>query len=127
MKSGKLINRLKQLLTATMVVGSCLFYGGAQAVDGATRHEPYRQSSRNDKYSHKPVYQTDIRSRPSMDRWAQNKNRNFRSKREVINEVKRRYDATVLKINLNDKRAVYNVRILMPNGKVKSIQVSAVR
>lgn len=54
-------------------------------------------------------------------------NEKFRSRSEVMKEVKRRYDARVLKISLNRQKAVYNVRMLMPNGKVRSIQVSARR
>jgi hypothetical protein len=44
-----------------------------------------------------------------------------------MQEVKRRYDAKVLKITLNKQRQIYNVRVLMPNGKVRNIQVSAER
>ncbi|NND83176.1 MAG: hypothetical protein HKN50_12175 [Gammaproteobacteria bacterium] len=55
------------------------------------------------------------------------KRQNFRSRSEVVAEVKRRYDARVLKISLNRKREIYNVRILMPNGKVRNLQVSARR
>ena len=50
-----------------------------------------------------------------------------RSQSDVISEVKRRYNAEVLRIKLNEKRMVYEVRVLMPNGKVKNITVSARR
>ena len=56
-------------------------------------------------------------------RYAQNNN--VRSRSEVMQEVKQRYNAKVLKISLNEKAGVYKVRMLMPNGKVRSIQVSA--
>jgi len=56
-------------------------------------------------------------------RYAQNNK--VRSRSEVMNEVKQRYNAKVLKISLNEQAGVYNVRVLMPNGKVRSIQVSA--
>ena len=52
---------------------------------------------------------------------------NFRSRSEVVREIKQRYDAKVLKISLNEARAVYDVRVLMPNGKVRNMQVSARR
>lgn len=52
---------------------------------------------------------------------------NYRSKSDVMREVKRRYDARVLKITLNKKRHAYRVRLLMPNGKVRNISVSAHR
>lgn len=54
-------------------------------------------------------------------------NKNFRSRSEVVQEVKRRYNARVLKISLNQNRSVYSVRILMPNGKVRNLKVSALR
>ena len=56
-----------------------------------------------------------------------NQRNNFRTRSEVVREVKRRFNARVLKISLNRKRAVYNVRILLPNGKVRNLQVSARR
>ncbi len=52
---------------------------------------------------------------------------NIRSRSDVISEVKQRYNAEVLRIKLNEKRMVYEVRVLMPNGKVKNITVSARR
>lgn len=58
---------------------------------------------------------------------SQNAQSDYRSRSEVMREVKRRYDAKVLKISLNKQREVYNVRLLMPNGKVRNIQVSARR
>ena len=49
----------------------------------------------------------------------------MRSRSEVVQEVKRRYNAEVLKISLNQSRSSYNVRVLMPNGKVRNLKVSA--
>ena len=37
------------------------------------------------------------------------------------------YDAKVLKITLNREHAVYQVRVLMPNGRVRNLQLSAAR
>ncbi|MCH2191616.1 MAG: hypothetical protein MK188_11890 [Gammaproteobacteria bacterium] len=51
----------------------------------------------------------------------------LRSKSEVVREVKQRYNAEVLKISLNKQRATYQVRILLPNGRVKQISVNAKR
>ena len=59
--------------------------------------------------------------------YAQNSSRQFRSEGEVVREVKRNYQAKVLKIRLNEKRGVYLVRVLLPSGKVKSITVNARR
>ena len=58
---------------------------------------------------------------------SQNRQSEFRNRSEVMQEVKRRYDAKVLKISLNKQREVYNVRVLMPSGKVRNIQISARR
>lgn len=52
---------------------------------------------------------------------------NVRSRSDVMREVKQRYNAEVLRIELDEKRMVYRVRVLMPNGKVKNITVSARR
>ena len=49
----------------------------------------------------------------------------LRSQSEVMREVKQRYNAKVLRISLNSQSTAYNVRVLMPSGKVKSLQVSA--
>jgi len=59
-------------------------------------------------------------------RYAQAKSGNsVRSRSDVVNEVKRQYNAKVLKITLNSKGTAYKVRILMPNGRVRDITVSA--
>ena len=60
-------------------------------------------------------------------RWVKNDDRSFRSKAEVMSEVKNRYKAKVLRISLNEKSGVYNVRVLLPSGKVKNVQLSARR
>ena len=49
----------------------------------------------------------------------------FKSRREVIDEVERDYNAKVLKISLNERAGVYEVRILQENGRVRDITVSA--
>lgn len=48
-----------------------------------------------------------------------------RSKSEVVEQVKNQYDAQVLKIKLNSSKTKYQVRILLPDGKVRNITVSA--
>jgi len=50
-----------------------------------------------------------------------------KSRSEVIREIKRRYNAEVLRIGYDDARKVYRVRVLMPNGKVRNLTVSARR
>lgn len=59
--------------------------------------------------------------------WLADNEGDFRSKADVIREVKRRYNARVLKITLNEKREVYRVRVLMPSGKIRNVRVSARR
>lgn len=49
----------------------------------------------------------------------------FRSRREVIDQIEREYDAKVLKISLDRRAGVYEVRILQANGRVRDITVSA--
>jgi len=57
-------------------------------------------------------------------RYAQSSN--FRSKGEVMSEVKRKNKgAKILRIKLDAASGKYKVRILMPSGKVRSIQVNA--
>ncbi|MFT6409055.1 MAG: putative membrane protein YkoI [Arenicella sp.] len=59
--------------------------------------------------------------------YSQNDSANLRSRSEVVQEVKRRYNAEVLKISLDKSQQVYRVRVLMPGGKVRNLQVSARR
>jgi len=80
------------------------------------------------------LYSSELRTsdetRFYTDRFAQNQRNSdyrLRSKSEVVREVKQRYNAEVLKISLNQQRATYQVRILLPNGRVKQISVSARR
>lgn len=49
------------------------------------------------------------------------------SQSKVIRQVKNDYNAEVLRISLSKDRRHYNVRVLMPNGKVKNIKVNAQR
>jgi uncharacterized membrane protein YkoI len=51
----------------------------------------------------------------------------LRSRSEVIQQVKREYNAEVLKITLDERRQVYRVRVLMPNGKVRKLTINARR
>ena len=80
----------------------------------------YKKHSSTHQYSnkHSKSKQTSYKSH----RYAQS---NVRSKSDVMREVKQRYNAKVLKISLNEKSGTYNVRVLMPNGKVRSLQVNA--
>lgn len=60
-------------------------------------------------------------------RFAQRQNAEWKSRGEVMSEIKRRYEAKILKIRLDQAREVYVVRLLMRNGKVKTVKVSARR
>ena len=59
--------------------------------------------------------------------YVQNSTDNLRSRSDVMQEVKRRYNAEVLKISLDERQQVYRVRVLMPNGKVRNLTISARR
>jgi uncharacterized membrane protein YkoI len=51
----------------------------------------------------------------------------YRSKGEVVREIKQRYNAQVVKITFQRSTGTYRVRALMPNGKVRNIKVDARR
>jgi len=98
--------KLKLLLLMTL----------ALFVSSVSHVHAYESSHSFSKYSKskKSVYKA--------NRYAQN---SFRSRSDVMHEVKQRYNAKVLKISLNEKAGVYYVRVLMPNGKVRSLKVNA--
>ena len=50
---------------------------------------------------------------------------NVRSRSEVIREVKERYNAEILRIEYKERKKAYKVRVLMPNGKVRNLTISA--
>ena len=56
---------------------------------------------------------------------AQSNSSSFRSKSDVMREVKSRYNGQVVKISLNERSATYHVRVLLPNGKVKNLSINA--
>lgn len=59
-----------------------------------------------------------------LELYAQNSKQ--RSKSEVMNEVKKRYkNAKILRVKRNSSGTSYSVRILLPNGKVRNVSVSA--
>ena len=89
-----------------------LLVSSIAATHANERGHSYKSHSKWNKTSYK-----------NSSRYAQNNN--FRSRSDVMNEVKQRYNAKVLKISLNEQAGVYNVRLLMPNGKVRSVQVNA--
>ena len=114
---------LKKLLITCVVISSSVSASSVIALSPADSNSQRSASNQ----SHLPPLQTELRSVPKPLRWVQSGQNKFRSKGDVVQEVKRRYDARVLKISLNERREVYNVRILLPGGKVRNIQVSALR
>ncbi len=54
-----------------------------------------------------------------------NSTQGLKSQAEVIAAVKSQYDGRVLKITLNEKKTSYSVRVLLPTGKVKNLEVNA--
>ena len=49
----------------------------------------------------------------------------YRSKSEVMQQVKNQYNGKVIRISLNERSATYSVRVLLPSGKVKSLSGNA--
>lgn len=76
-------------------------------------------------------FSTPTRLVPDSRFYAQNQQRSpqksQRSQSEVVRQVKRQYNAEVLKISMNQNGSAYRVRILMPNGRVREVTVSAYR
>lgn len=66
-------------------------------------------------------------ARHTTRRYSQNEQIQLRSRSEVVNEVKERYNAKVLKISLNKQKTKYNVRVFMPSGKVRNLEINARR
>ena len=110
-KRTNIVARILLLLFLVSGIGSTYAFGPPSNQSSGKRH-----SDRS---------QLDVVLTPFIQ--SQNQQGQFRSRSEVMREIKRRYNAKVLKISLNKKREIYNVRVLMPSGKVRSIQVSARR
>lgn len=58
-------------------------------------------------------------------RYSQNSQDQLRSRAEIVGEVKQRYNGKVLKVTLNQQKTMYRVRVYMPNGKVRNLQINA--
>lgn len=115
----KPVNYFRRLQSISLVLlAVCLLVPGS-ATASSVYGEPY-QSIRQ---SSEQLLETVVQPR----RLAQNKRSELRSRSEVVEEVKRRYNARVLRISLNRQQEIYDVRVLMPNGKVKNIKMSATR
>jgi len=112
----KISAKLSVTLFASLALSGALltFNGDAQALE--------RLSDDVSAMAFEPIAETQL---PMTLRLSQTDR--IRSRRDVMREVKQRYNAEVLRINLNKQRMVYEVRVLMPNGKVKNITVSARR
>lgn len=116
------IKLCKRLLITFSVISSVLFASLASAVS-----PDRQQGSHSVRSDFRKVPEIDFRTVIKPERWARDEQQNRRSKADVVQHVKQRYNATVLKISLNEQREIYNVRVLMPSGKIRNIQVSARR
>jgi hypothetical protein len=118
----------RNILAISMVLVSFTASAVALALEsngaGNTNFRSWREQIHTQRQSN---FEPSLESVVRPLRWVKNDDRNFRSKEEVMNEVKNRYKVKVLRISLNEKRGVYNVRILLPSGKVKNVQLSARR
>lgn len=61
------------------------------------------------------------------DKYRAEKDNRYLTKRQVINQVKKRYQADVLRINFDAQREMYRVKILTKKGHVKFVTVNARR
>jgi len=75
----------------------------------------------------KPGSKATQNTRHTTRRYSQNTQAQLRSRSEVVSEVKQRYKAKVLKVALNKQKTKYNVRVLMPSGKVRNLEINARR
>jgi len=114
--------KLKLLLLGSLVL-FVSSYSVANAYESERSYSNYSKSYKYKEYrkSNKQYAQSN-KKYSKESRSTQNQ---FRSRSDVMSEVKQRYNAKVLKISLNEKSGTYSVRVLMPNGKVRSLQVSA--
>lgn len=112
-------NLIQQALIRGFLLVSLLLFSSIIATSAWARssHESVTKFSHGQSLNYRPV----------TDYWLADSDRDFRTKADVMREIKTRYDARVLKISLNKKREVYQVRLLMPNGKVRNITVNARR
>ena len=113
---GKIIFSMSLLIM--WLIGSDAFALNSQSRAEADYSKARYQSS----VSKQKVYRPWVLSQSSKS-----SKKGLRSRSDVMNEVKKRYDAKVLKISLNSHTGIYNVRILLPNGKVRLIQISQKR
>ena len=104
LKTSMIKTALLLLNIVTLGVSSV---GTVYAFDG-----PHSYKSQSSKYS-------------PNNRHIQYAQKQYRSRNDVMSEVKQRYNAKVLKMTLDEKTGIYNVRVLMPNGKVRGLKVNA--
>lgn len=115
----KPVNYFRRLQSISLVLLVLCLLVPSSATANSAYGEPYRSI----RQSGEQLLETVLQPR----RLAQNKRSELRSRSEVVEEVKRRYNARVLRISLNRQQEIYDVRVLMPNGKVKNIKMSATR
>lgn len=117
----KTLNLKNTLLIALLMIIANI--GTAQAYDRSQSYNYSQPKKLQNKYSsHQQSYSKKTPTYQQRQYYVQ---KQYRSRSSVIAEVKNRYNAKVLKISLNEKSGVYHVRVLMPNGKVRSLQISA--
>lgn len=125
---------LNQLLVAKLVKTSLVVCFSSFVITASGTVMAINAESSDASFSIDSIEQQSLtRSRSSYEsvlkplRQAQS-NRNgssYRSQSEVMREVKSRYNGRVVKMSLNESTAMYSVRVLLPNGKIKNISVSA--
>ena len=121
----------KQLLFTLVVISSCLSIANVSAKNSVINQQfEYQFGLDRNSFSHSSrQYNRKMNTNTASNsmRWARNSQGLLLSKSDVIRAVKKRYNARVLKINLKKSHSIYSVRILMPSGKIKNIQINARR
>ena len=124
------MTKMRKIILLKSLLLMCLMGNQAVAIEN--------QSHAKGDYAHyqstlvktpvRTIVKTQVNSQNAYRSWSSPRlsQRSERHSRcDVMNEEKKRYDAKVLKISLNAKTSTYNVRILLPSGKVRNVKISA--
>lgn len=107
----------RRAIAGSLLLALMTYMGNAQALSADSQWRQQTQLS--------PQLTTVLKPLRHAQSGEKSDRRRLRSRNEVVREVKRRYDAEVLRISLNKNRSAYKVRILLRNGKVRNLQVPA--
>lgn len=123
-------NFLKNGIRISLILSVLCLSGTAFAINSNALHSSTANSSLETVGSKDHFYRSrddsyDSVLQPLRHAQSNRSSKNLRSKSEVMQEVKQRYNGKVVKISLNERTYMYNVRVLLPSGKVKNLSISA--